>query len=555
MLRELRVKNLAVIEEATVVLHPGLNVLTGETGAGKSMLVDALSLLLGERAHPELVRSGAERAVVEAEFEGVAGAIGEYCEDAGVELDDGRLVVRREINLSGRNRAWAGGGPATLNVLSDAGERLVDLHGQHETQSLLRAGTQREILDEFADSQRALNEVRAGYARLREAEKRESDLNEKVEEVRRRVDYLRHVAGEIEGAVLEAGEDEKLAVESKRLANVEELTFLVNSLVETLDEGEQTAGSFLGAASRILDTLEKIDETVTPWKETLASAIAEVDEVVRNARDYLSSVESDPERLRHLETRRDLIFKLLQKYGPSVEDVLATGKSSREELELLDTAALDLTQLKAERERLTAELQKKADRLTAVRTEAARKLSFEVSQLIPGLGLPEGKFVVDLVPKDKLSGYGSEDVVFAVELNAGMPARPLAKVASGGELSRIMLAIKVVLAGQDSIPTLIFDEVDQGIGGEVANSVAVALAEVGRARQVLVITHLAQVAAIADHHLLISKDPSGGVARATVNELSEAERVDEIARMLGAPDDPVVREHANELLKRRARAG
>ncbi len=555
MLRELRVKNLAVIEGATVTLHPGLNVLTGETGAGKSMLVDALSLLLGERAHPDLVRSGAERAVVEAEFEGVTGVVGEYCEEAGVDLDDGRLIVRREINQSGRNRAWAGGGPATLNVLTGAGERLVDLHGQHETQSLLRAGTQMEILDEYADSRYALNEVRMAYARLREAEKREAGLAGKVDEVRKRVDYLRHVAGEIEEATLVCGEDDSLAAESKRLANVEQLTALVDSLVETLDEGEQNAASILGSASRILDNLEKIDDAVGDWKDAIGSAMAEVDEVARNAREYLAGVDSDPERLRHVEARRDLIFRLSQKYGPTIDQVLTTGQNAREELELLDTADLDLTQLKAERERLYSELLRKTERLTKVRTKAAATLSTEVTGIISGLGLPEGKFNVELYPRTEVTGAGAEEVVFSVELNAGMPARPLSKVASGGELSRLMLALKVILAEQDAIPTLIFDEVDQGIGGEVANSVAASLQKVGRSRQVLVITHLPQVAAVADHHLLISKDPSGGVARASVRELSDVERVSEIARMLGSPEDAVVREHASELLSRRKKAG
>lgn len=554
MLRELRVKNLAVIEGAIVKLHPGLNVLTGETGAGKSMLVDALSLLLGERASADLVRSGAERAVVEVEFEGVSGVVGEYCQEAGIELDDGRLIVRREINLSGRNRAWAGGGPATLGVLTGVGKRLVDLHGQHETQSLLRAGTQREMLDEFADSRRALNEVRAGFARLREAEKRVEELNEKVDEVRRRVDYLRHVAGEIEDANIVTGEDEELAVEAKRLANVEELTALVNSLVEALDEGERSASSALGAGLRTLDNIEKIDDTVKAWKEALASSIAEVDEVARNAREYLAGIESDPERLRHVEARRDLIFRLLQKYGPTIEDVNSTGQNCRAELELLDTAALDLTQLEEARDRLTAELTDRTVHLTEVRTGAANELSARVSEIIVGLGLPDGKFVVELVPRGELTGWGAEEVVFTVELNAGMPARPLARVASGGELSRLMLALKVVLAAQDSIPTLIFDEVDQGIGGDVANSVAEALQKVGRSRQVLVITHLPQVAARADHHLLISKDAAGGVAKASVKELFGSERVDEIARMLGARDDPVVRDHATELLKRELKA-
>jgi len=532
VLRELRVRDLAVIADVTLPLQPGLNVLTGETGAGKSMLVDALALLLGERASAEMVRPGAEKTVIEAAFEGVQ------------DVEDGVLVVKREVTKEGRSRVWVNGSPATVGMLAEIGARLVDLHGQHDTQSLLRPDAQRDILDAYAGAQVERVAVRDAHQRLRDLEQRETELSARQDEVRRKADYLRHVVQEIEKAAPKVGEDDALETEAKRLAHADELGRLAREL-------EETVGSTgLARAHKILAALVKVDPSVGQWQELLAAASANAQELAETARDYASSIEADPARLAAVEQRRDLLFRLQQKYGPSIPDILATRDSSARELELLDTADLDLRNLADDRANAATEFAQACAALTKKRKAGAGTLSRAVNELLPALGMPGGRFETSfsLLPSPK--GDGAEGVVFQVELNVGMGPRPLARVASGGELSRLMLALKVVLSAHDAVPTLVFDEVDQGIGGEVGVRVGEALGRVaGKDRQALVITHLPQIAAYADHHLRVAKGKKSGVATSDVEVVEGEGRVKEIARMLGDPDMETALRHAAELLR------
>lgn len=551
MLCELRVRNLAVIEDVTLQLDPGLNVLSGETGAGKSMLVDALALLLGERASVDLVRTGSERAVVEAAFEDVSDDFAVLCDEAGIDIEDGRLVIRRELNLQGRNRAWANGSPVTVSTLASLGGALVDLHGQHEAQSLLKTRAQRDILDVYGGTRETAKKVADLAGDLTNVTTQIDKILGKLDDVRKRADYLKHVVTEIMSAELKPGEDESLAIEAGRLANVERLTDLTNEFVDLLDGDSTSARSLLSAASRTLDDLSGIDTSLVKWRETLDSALAEIDELGRNARDYAAGIEADPDRLRSIEERRDLIYRLCQKYGSTIEAVTDTGESASRELELLDTADLDLSLLREREAALRAELQGAARQLSDLRREAGDRLSSAVNDLLPGLGMSDGSLFVNFKDLEEIGAAGAESVEFTVRLNVGHDARPLARVASGGESSRLMLALKRVLAEQDVVPTLVFDEVDQGIGGEVANQVGDALREVSARKQVLVITHLPQIAARATRHLCVAKKPEGGVATADVRILSGEDRVKELARMLGSAEDPVVRRHASDLLKKK----
>lgn len=558
MLTELRVRDLAVIADVTLPLRSGLNVLTGETGAGKSMLVDALSLLLGERASVDLVRPGAQRAVVEAAFDvakhSERATIAALVDELGIDLEDDRLVVRREINAQGRNRAWANGSPTTVAALAALGQLLVDLHGQHETQSLLRQATQRDILDAFGDAGAERERVAGAFAQAAALREQEAELAARRDDVRKRADYLRHVVQEIEAAAPKVGEDEALDVEAKRLAHVEDLTRLAEQLADLLDGEEEGARSTLGGAQRVLSQLGKIDPSVSAWRDLLETAETNVGELARAVRDYAGGIDLDPERLDAVERRRDTLYRVSQKYGPALTDVLRTGNEARTELDLLDTADLDLSKIAERRDAADAALRDAAAALTAKRTKAAAKLAKAVERLLPGLGVPAGKFVADVQPAPRPGATGADVVTFLVQLNPGLDARPLAQVASGGELSRLMLALKVVLVRHDAVPTLVFDEVDQGIGAEVATPVAEALREVSGSRQVLVITHLAQIAACAGHHLRVAKRARGGIATADVVVLEGAARREEIARMLGDADDPVVVRHAVELLRRRQEA-
>jgi len=549
VLTELRVRDLAVIADVTLPFQPGLNVLTGETGAGKSMVVDALALLLGERASADVVRPGAEKTVVEGAFE-FGAAVHRHLlspfADMGVELEDGRLVLKREVHREGKSRAWVNGSPTTVGVLAQIGALLVDLHGQHETQSLLRPDAQRDMLDAYADADVERVAVRDAHRRLKELEQREADLTSRQDVVRRKADYLRHVLQEIERAKPKVGEDEALDVEAKRLAHAEELGRLARELEEAVD------ASGLTKAHKILASLLRVDPSLAQWQELLDAAVASASELAQAARSYASEIEADPERLSAVEQRRDLLFRLQQKHGPTIPDVLAARDSAARELELLDTADLDLRNIAAEREQAAAELERATDALTVKRTAGAKKLGRAVNKHLPALGMEGGRFDVQLSGARRTAhgAHGAEDVTFQVKLNEGLEPRPLARVASGGELSRLMLALKVVLASHAVVPTLVFDEVDQGIGGEVGGRVGEALVDVSReGRQALVITHLPQIAVYADQHLVVAKAKKGGVATSDVIVVNGETRVKEIARMLGDADMATARRHATELLR------
>ncbi len=550
MITELRVRDLATIADVTLHLGPGLNVLTGETGAGKSMLVDALALLLGERAASGSVRPGAAKTIVEGAFEGVDRAARQRIEGLGLDLDDGRLIVRREVSAEGRSKAWVNGSPTTATVLGELGALLVDLHGQHETQSLLHADAQRDILDAFAHAEGERAAVAEAHAVLQRLRTAEASLAAKRDEVRRRADYLRHVVSEIDGARLKRGEDEALQVEARRLSQAGALAGQAQRIADAL-EGD--GGNALGAvaiADRALAALEKADPSVAGWREMLDAAYANLSELSRLAAAYAEEVQEDPERLAEVERRRDLLFRLTQKYGATVEAVLAAGEESAAELDLLDTADVDLRALGARRAAAEGGLNAAANALSERRRDAADRLARGVNRLLPQLGLPGGTLEVELTRLEEPASHGQETVQFTVRLNVGLDAKPLARVASGGELSRLMLALKVVLARHDAIATLVFDEVDQGIGGEIGAQVGGALAEVAERHQVLVITHLPQIAARADRHLVVSKEPRGGIATSDVQVIHGEDRVGEIARMLGDVEGEAARRHAQALLRK-----
>ena len=549
MLTELRVRDLAVIEDVTLPLRPGLNVLTGETGAGKSMLVDALSLLLGERASADVVRAGAQKTVIEGVFELSATALDRLrppLTALGVEPEDGMLILKREISKDGRSRAWVNGSATTIGVLAEIGALLVDLHGQHETQSLLRPDAQRDILDAFGGAVVERNGVRDAYDRWQAIAERETTITSRQEDVRRKADYLRHVMDEIGKAKPTVGEDESLAGEASRLGHAAELGALARELEATVD------GMAVGRAGKLVGQIERLDPQAGGWRELLEAACANLEELARTVREYASGIDSDPGRLAAVEARRDVLYRLTQKYGPTIPDVLAARDAAARELELLDTADLDLRQLADERGKAEADFAAAASALSAKRGAAALRLGGEVNKLLPALGMAGGRFSARLAPRKAANASGAEDVAFDVALNAGLEPRPLARVTSGGELSRLMLALKVVLARHDAVPTLIFDEIDQGIGGEAGARVGEALQTVARGseRQALVITHLPQIAACADHHLVVAKGARGGIATSDVAAVTGEERRREVARMLGDPDMTTALRHAAELLKK-----
>jgi DNA repair protein RecN (Recombination protein N) len=545
---ELRVRDIATIQDVTLQLGPGLNVLTGETGAGKSLVVDAVSLLLGARADSGIVRPGAVRAVVEGVFDEPGRELRATLDDLGITPEEDRVIIRREVTSEGRSRAWINGSPATISTLAALAPGLVDLHGQHDTQSLLRGEAQRDILDAFAGADADRQAVAGSFATLSRLETEERGLIERRDEVRKRADYLRHVLAEIEGARLKRGEEETLESESRRLRHSGALLEHAARLTAALESEKSGALGSLRDADRALGNLERIDPAVAAWREMLDAAFTNLTELSRAADEYAGRVNQDPERQAEVERRRDLIGRLTLKYGAGIDAVLQTRAEAAAELDLLDTADTDLKGIAARRVTAAAALKSAAGRLTERRREAAGRLARAVTRLLPPLGLSAGKFEVNLTPLDAPAAAGAETVTFMVKLNAGHAAQPLARTASGGELSRLMLALKVVLAQHDAVPTQIFDEVDQGIGGEVGGQVGESLARVAERRQVLVITHLPQIAAHADRHLVVSKQSKGGVATSGVSQIHGEDRIGELARMLGDADADTARRHAGALL-------
>ena len=549
MLIELRVQNLAVIEHVALKLEPGLNALTGETGAGKSIIVGALSLLLGERASAESVRPGAARAVVEGVFDiarrpEIATLLGEH----GIDSEDGLLILRREVAAEGRNRAWVNGAAATAALVGRLGQLLVDLHGQHEHQALLRADEQRRVLDACAGAGELAAQVRAAWQDARDARARLEQLELRARELAQRADYLRFQVDELERAELRVGEDEALEAESRRLEHADELARTTETLHQQLYGAEQSLSSRLGEMRRALGQLARIDPGLARFTEPLESALYTLEEVGRDLGDYARSVAQDPRRLEQVRTRLDLLFRLRGKYGPGLEDVLATLERARVELSALDDvaherAALETTRAAAERQlrELAAELGKK-------RRRAGKQIARDMAALLPELGMG-GRFEVAFQPLSEPAAHGAEQIEFLIAVNAGFEPRALARVASGGELSRVMLALRSVLARGDAVPTLVFDEIDVGIGGRVAHQVAEKLHHIGRDHQVFVITHLAQIASRADHHLLVEKTEREGTTLTAVTELNDEDRVRELARLLGGdPESRTSIEHARELL-------
>ncbi|MBA3891722.1 MAG: DNA repair protein RecN, partial [Gemmatimonadaceae bacterium] len=550
MLTELRIRNFAIIEQLSLPLSRGFNVLSGETGAGKSIIVGALGLLLGERASTDVIRTGADRATVEGVFDISGHAdIGAVLDARGIDVEEALVVLKREVAATGRTRAWVNGTPVSATILADVGRHLVNVHGQHEAQTLLDGDAQRTILDAFAGAGDLAGRVRDAHASVASIGREIASLATRRADAERRADYLRHVVAEIEDARLVEGEDARLDDEGRRLEHAEELRTMAQGMLALLDTEDDAILHRLGSVQRQLAAIQRIDPSLARLQESFDAAYYNAEALAREVEAYETTVELDPARLGEVRARRDLIYSLTKKYGPSLADVTDTGRKARVELDLVDGAGLDLRQLEQRDGETRAQLVKLAGELTARRREAADRLSAAVDAVLPDLGMPDGHFAASLTPLPEPGASGAEDVEFCVALNVGHEARPLARVASGGELSRVMLALKTILARLDRVPTLIFDEVDAGIGGRVGLMVGETMRQVAEYHQVFAISHLPQIAARAHHHIQVSKDASGGVTTADVRVLAGEERISEVARMLGGdPESDISRAHARELL-------
>lgn len=562
MLRELRIKNLAVIEQVTVPFAPGLNVLTGETGAGKSILLDALLLLSGARPQVDLIRTDAEAAPVEALFSvEPRGPVGAILEEVGLNAEDDQLIIRRELTRSGRHRAFVNDSAATVGLLERLGEPLVEIHGQHEHQRLLEPARQLDLLDRVAGAEETRARVAALVGEWERARAALTALVETEREQAQKEDLYRFQLSEIDGARLIPGEEESLTAERRKLQHAGRLREGMGELLGLLYDEAQSVTTRLSRAAQLLGDLARFFPDLAGALSPLESAQVQVEEAVTQVRSLCDRVDPDPRRLEEIDARLDALAKLKRKYGEREDTILAYRDRVREELRRMERKEELLAEQEARLATAASEVEREAVHLSGIRQKAASRLEQLIQRELRALGMEKARFAIVLSQelaspeglvvgpaRWRVTARGVDRVEFRLTTNPGEELKPLARVISGGELSRTMLCIKAILAEADRIATMVFDEVDAGIGGRVADQVGQKLAQTARHRQVFCVTHLAQIAAYADRHLRVEKSVQGGKTRTTVEILDETGRVEELARMLGGEQvTETARRHAREL--------
>jgi len=568
MLREIHIKNYAVIDSLILELHPQLNLLSGETGSGKSILVDALTLALGGRASPDIIRTGQDHASVTAIFriDGVA-PWAWWLEEYGLAGEDqSELILRRELQAGGRSRLLANDQPVTVAAVKALAPYLVEIHGQNEQVSLLARDAQLDLLDQFGARGNLVEQVADLFARRRELEREKESLSQSEQDQLRTVDLLSFQVQELERAHLEPGEDARLEEEKRLLANLERIRTSAVDAYNQLYEDQGSVCSRLAAVARAIEDLDRYISVVQPYREPLASAQAALEDLAFFLRGYLERLEANPHRLEELEDRLALIDRLKRKYGKTIEEITAYLERTRSQLAGLDHADERRAEVQQELEKVEANYLEKAHALSAERREAAQKLDKLVRQELAQLGMEKARFQIYFDTAAQRAGgpKGLDEIEFRISPNPGEELRPLEKIASGGELSRLMLALKTVVgrarpgagsaASRRAMPTFVFDEVDAGIGGRVAESVGQRLKHLARDTQVLCVTHLAQIACFADHHYYVEKFERGGRTLTAVTYLeSGKQRAAELARMLsGSQITDAVLKHAAAMLRQAA---
>ena len=553
MLCKLSVQNFAIIERLDLDFGPGLNVLTGETGAGKSILIDALNLLLGGRADTDMVRSGTNRAIVDAVFDlSASPEVQRRVTDLGFELDDDQLLLTRELSAAGKSVARICGRLATVGQLREIGDYLVDLHGQHEHQALLAVPRHREMLDAWGgqEIQTHLHHIQDLYQTVLTLRRERDALEKDARERERLLDLYQFQVTEISGAGLRIGEDTELELEYRRISNAQRLAECAASAASSIGGGDEPGAlDGLSLAVRTLEEAAAIDATLESILESVRNATFELSEAERDLGKYQGAIEFDPERQAEIEERIELIRGLKRKYGDTVKEILAYGKEAAQTLDALANSEERGANLDKEIEKATQCLTTTCSTLSGLRRRAARDYETATLAELRDLGMGRTRFEVQ-IEQGEPTAKGADRIEFLIAANPGEPLRPLAKVASGGEISRITLAIKSAMARQDALPTMVFDEIDIGIGGRTAGVIADKMERLAATTQILCITHLAQIAARGSTHFAIEKQSEGERVSVSVSPLSAEERVDEIARMIGGQEvSQAVVQNAREMLE------
>ena len=533
MLEQLTIKNVAVIDRLSVDLGAGLTVLTGETGAGKSIIIDSINMILGDRAKKELVRNGTDYAYVEAVFT-MSDSLREILEENDIDTDDDCVIITRKITDDGKSTARINGSTVTLNTLREISDMLINIHGQHDNQALLTPQKHIMFLDSFAKIDSELDKYSAVYEKrnaiLKELHKLQTNEAERMQ----RLDLLSYQVNEITTANLRDGEEEELISDRNMLERAEEICECVGRAVDILYDNPagMSAYDMLSEAQSVLSKVSDVGDTINEAYETITSALYSIEDASRTIRDFSSGVEYDEQALSEIEERIDLINRLKRKYGGSVADIIEYGKKAQAELTEIETGDERAEMLKAQLDIINKELSDAAHHLTRLRQTAAQKLENEIETALGELNMEKTKFSVKVSEKEYASD-GRDSVEFLISTNPGEDLKPLIKIASGGELSRVMLAIKSILAKSDSVDAMIFDEIDTGVSGNAAQKIADKLKTIAKSSQVICITHLPQLASAADTHLLIEKNIDGAMASTTLTKLDDDGRIAELARIVG----------------------
>jgi len=547
MLKSLLVKDYALIGQINVEFGHGLNIITGETGAGKSILIDAMSLLLGERASTEVVRKGAQKSIVEGIFE-VTGnkKVKKILEENEIDVLP-ELIMRREISLKGNNRCFLNDTPVTLNIIKDIGDLLVDLHGQHEHQSLLRTETHINFLDEFGTTEELLWRFRKDYILLSEATNKLKEIKEKENILKEKKDIYSFQIKEIDAVSPEEGEEGKINEELNILENSEKLSQLTSSIYDSLYDSENSVNDLLGKIKDEIKELLEIDKSFSEIASECESAVTLINDISEFVRSYNSKIDIDPEHLDELRNRLGAITMLKKKYGGSIKTLLEHRKKIGEEFELAENYAGSIEKLETEIRKLRESSGASAEVLSKKRKEVSKKIQKEVQEALSYLGIENSVFKIEInqVAADKSEDYilvnekphkynssGYDQVQFFISTNPGEDPKPLAKVASGGEISRVMLALKSILAKSDKLPLLIFDEIDTGVSGRIAQKVGHSLKDLAGVHQIISITHLPQIAGLADHHYAVEKSLTDERVSSSIRKLNKDERIEEVAKLM-----------------------
>jgi len=549
VLNLLRIKNLALVEELEWQIAPGFTAITGETGAGKSIIIGALQLLLGERADKSLIRTGADTCTAEAIFTGKElQKLNPQLIEAGVEPSTDDLIIKRTLSAAGNNRQFINGSPTTLSILKSIGDALVDLHGPHDHQSLLSPDKQLDLLDSFARAEEQVEEYRKHFRQLQTLAAEHIALNTAETAREQELDLLRHQITEIDSANLVADEEDEIEKRYKLSSSSKRLIELASAAANKLSEADESVLSQLAETQRLLRELEKIDISTAELSSEHAAAAVQLSEIARSLSDYAEKLDLDPEQLAALEQRVSLFETLKRKYGGSIAEVIEFGRRAAERMQKIEGRDAELERLTKEIEKVRGQMNRAGDALRKLRAKAAPKLSETIRKNLADLGFRQSEFEAKLSALDepRASGFDSVELLFSP--NPGEPLKPLRAIASSGEISRLMLAIKSALAAHDAIPLLVFDEIDTNVGGEIAHAVGAKMQTLGREHQLICITHLAPVAAAASSHFVVTKDVVRGRTFSNLQEVAGKARREEIARMLGGKSESAL-QLAASLLK------